>query len=182
MAINVLMNSVDTAHKKYQKSITDFSPSADNAHITEFVQGLNSLTSNTVTGIRKVEITDLLNPEEDTRLDRNLKLVEAGSSTVVTTLSFATIVTAGSLGLTSLELQGDGEFTDTELEVVRNCTGEQLLYLDWASTEDGLLITLARDSGDASVPSSTPVTGTFTFSLPGNTAYKPASVTLTITE
>lgn len=178
MAINVLMNSVDTAHKKYQKSITDFSPSADNAHITEFVQGLNSLTSNTVTGIRKVEITDLLNPEEDTRLDRNLHLEDTNTSQTVTSINFASIGTMDNpqQEATVYFIKFDGS-SDTVIPTFTRAsdpTNLGMLVIDWYYVEGWELLML-RDTGTWNG-------GTITISVPGDTAYKPASVTLTITE
>lgn len=178
MATSIITGSKTVENKKLQRSITNISSQATDTQLLNFAEGLNSLSTNTLYEVRRVDTTDLLG---DTRLDRNLQLVTSGTSTVVTTLSFANIGNAGTVDIITLELKGDGEFNDTELEVIRKCTGSKMLYLDWASTEDGLLITFARDSQDSST-STTPVTGTITFSLPGNTAYKPASVTLTITE
>lgn len=173
MATNVVYSSVDASHKKYQRSITDFSPSADNANITEFVQGLNSLTSNTVTGIRKVEITDLLNPEEDTRLDRNLHL--ENNNQTVTTITFASINQMGAQDGTNFEIafEGSSDAVIPTFTRAGDATNEGFVVIDWYYAE-GWWLSIFRSTGTWNG-------GTITISVPGDATYKPATVTLTIT-
>lgn len=175
MAINVLYNSTDTLQKKYQKSICDLSPVATDENIKTFVQGLNALSTNTITGMRKVEITDLLN---DTRLDRNLRLTKStgGTEETVTTISFANLEDETNIGQKDLYIRGEGTFTAADIIVTKNIAGAAYIFTDWYEGT-GVKFSIHKYQDDESLVS----TGTITISLPGTETYKPASFTLTIT-
>lgn len=177
MAINVLYNSTDTLQKKYQKSICDLSPVATDENIKTFVQGLNALSTNTITGMRKVEITDLLN---DTRLDRNLRLTRTtgGTEETVSTIPFADIEDETNIGQKDLKIKGEGTFTAADIIVTKNIAGAAYIFTDWYEVgTSGVKFSTHKYQDDESTVS----TGTITISLPGTDTYKPASFTLTIT-
>lgn len=166
MATSVIISSVDAAQKKYQKSITDVSPSVADSDLAAFAQAVNGLTDDTVTAIRRVETTDLLN---DTRLPRNMALDTA-------TLAASKISTDPSdpkiINLTGIV---DAE----QLQVTRKSDPDHYLYIDWGNYDDSgeleITISLVTDSTGAGAT-------TVTFTMPADDTYQAESVTLTVTE
>lgn len=162
MATSIIMNSKSQNDKKIQRSITYVSPTATDAEILAFTEGYNGLTTNTLTDVRRVDTTDLLN---DTRLDRNMSLT-------ISTFSYAAI-DSSLTGGTNTKLTFDGGGTP---QFTKQIDGDGTLWLEWYDLNPGeWQILLTRDEDTSAY-------GTITVSLPGTDAYKPASVTITITE
>lgn len=59
--VSATISYVDANNRKGMKAITDINPNADNAAVKTLCTGLNALTTNTLTGIEKVERTDVTN-------------------------------------------------------------------------------------------------------------------------
>lgn len=88
MSTSVIINSTDSSENKMQQSITHIDPNATNSAIMNFVEGLNSLTNKTLTDVRKITTTDIMNNEKPSRnfqiLDENYQpTTTLDSSTVV---------------------------------------------------------------------------------------------------
>ena len=56
---SVIIEVVDTAGKKFQKTLTDINPEATSANLRNFAQALNALTTNTFVGAYRINVTDL---------------------------------------------------------------------------------------------------------------------------
>lgn len=169
MATSIALNQTTQDSKKIQRSITHIDPSATNADILAFAEGLNGLSTNTLAEVRRVDTTDLLN---DTRADRNIQL-QYNSGTSVTSIAYSTLATTPE-NADVINLIANGNPTPNQLTISRNLTGDGFLMIDWYQNDDNLGITLTRGNENTAA-------GTITFSLPGTENYKPASITLTIT-
>lgn len=162
MAINVLYNSTDTLQKKYQKSICDLSPVATNENIKTFVQGLNALSTNTITSMRKVETTDLLN---SSKTARNMRIINSSGQTI-TSYAYANIQIKPTDAET-IEIVADGNPTPDQLLMSRNLTGDGYLLVDWFLNDENIAITLTKGTENTS-------SGTLTFTLPETATYEAA--------
>ena len=67
---SVIMGLTTTSNKKTSKSITNVDPNASAGDIKTFVDGLNSITSDTLTSITRVQKTDI----EGTYADRTVTI------------------------------------------------------------------------------------------------------------
>ena len=179
MATNVLYNSTDALQKKYQKSLTDISPNATNANIKTFVQGLNALTNNTITAIRRVETTDILS--DDTRLSRNMILSELNDDIPSAVNMSVPYTTIGTDQTGELFLLLNGTFDPDQLIV--NCTGGVAngdtyiyisLFTEETPDETATSFILRRNRNSS-------VTATYTITMPADDTYQEGVVTLTVT-
>lgn len=59
--VSATISYVDANNRKGMKAVTDINPSADNTVVKNFCSGLNALTTNTLTGVEKIERTDITN-------------------------------------------------------------------------------------------------------------------------
>ena len=69
---SVIMGLTTTSNKKTSKSITNVDPNASAGDIKTFVDGLNSITSDTLTSITRVQKTDI----EGTYADRTVTITK----------------------------------------------------------------------------------------------------------
>lgn len=59
--VSATISYVDANNRKGMKAVTDINPNADNGAVKNFCTGLNALTTNTLTGVEKIERTDITN-------------------------------------------------------------------------------------------------------------------------
>lgn len=121
------------------------------------------------------ETSNSTSVEWDTRLSRNLQITGDGGA-AVTTLSYASLPTSldSSYGF---DIIADGEFDLSDIQVVKEGSGDGYLYLDWyqdSSSFSGNIVA-HPDSGG------TPWTGTITFTIPPIGVYQEGTATITIT-
>lgn len=159
---SVVMQTTDQAQKKSSRSITYIDPNASNSDIKNFVEGMNDLTTQTLTAANRVDTTDILDATE--KLPRNLQL---SSSTIdVTTIS------QNVSDPTETTLTGAGlSTTDLTLTKTNNAT---YMYVDWSSDgEGGIIISLVGD-----MVAQTASASELTFKMPETDTYEAASITL----
>ena len=174
MATSAIMGIKTALDKKMQRSITNINPNAADSDIVDFIEGLNGLSTNTLTEVRRVDTTELLN---DTRADRNLRLIRADTSAELTTIAFTDLPSTIDTGINPLTIQCDGEYSLTDLALTKNIEGTAFIFCDWYGADDTKYFEIIKNISDQADTAS----GTITLSLPGTTNYKPAAVTITIT-
>ena len=70
--VSATISYVDANNRKGMKAVTDINPNADNGAVKNFCSGLNALTTNTLTGIEKIERTDITNATAKPKLTLTL--------------------------------------------------------------------------------------------------------------
>lgn len=175
MATSIIMGSKTVENEKLQRSITNVSPQATDTQLVNFAEGLNNLSTNTLYEINRVETTELMG---DTRLDRNIHFTDTTTQqTVATTISFSSIQTMDNPQKATayyITFEGSSEAIIPTLTRTGDSTNTGFVAIDWYY-DGGWVIALLRDTGTWNG-------GTITISVPGDTNYKPASITLTITQ
>lgn len=72
---SVNITYLDSKGKKGTKAITDINPNADNGSLKNFCSGLNALTNNTLTGVEKIERTDITSATAKPKLALTLSTI-----------------------------------------------------------------------------------------------------------
>lgn len=170
MATSAIMGVKTTLDKKMQRSITNINPNAADGDIVNFVEGLNGLSTNTLTEVRRVDTTELLN---DTRADRNLQFED---ETTTKTIQGSTL-SSNANEPTALEITGNGLSNDNIIVnrlVAANAQG--YVYSDWSAYSDtNMSIFFLRDA-QSEVPETT-----ITITVPATDSYKEGKLTINIT-
>lgn len=122
MATSVNMTATAQNEKKIQRSITHINPTATDADLLAFVEGVNSLSTNTLEDARRIDTKSLMN---DTKLPRNLRFIN-DSDQPITEIPLAS-VGSDIENTYGIILKADGLTYETPVfvqPIMKNLTGQ----------------------------------------------------------
>lgn len=167
MATSAIMNMKTQDGKDLQRSITHINPSATSQQIKELIEGINGLSTNTLTEARRVDTTSLT----ETKSDPELQVLNSMGGSPVTSLKVADISTsAENSTIIYAYFAGNGKISYTsDVEVFIN-----MMYSQMSGTKKEYIIELYR------YPDSTQITGTITVTTSETDTYYGGTYTITI--